>query len=60
MYTKDQIEEIPTGWSINILDPDGHCIAVLDFIMVPGQRYTEYVEQSLNVRADALLSHLNR
>jgi hypothetical protein len=60
MYTKDEIEEVPTGWSINILDPDGLIVAVLDFVMVPGQRFTEYVEGSLNCRADALLSHLNR
>jgi len=60
MYTKGDIEEIPTGWSIDILDPRGLIVATLDFIMVPGQRYTEYVEGSLNCRADALLAHLNR
>lgn len=60
MYTKGEINEVPTGWSIDIYDPEGHGVATLDFIMVPGQRFTEYVEQSLHVRADALLSHLNR
>jgi len=60
MYTKDSIAEVPTGWSIDILDPDGDSIATLDFVMTKGQLYSDYVERCLHDRADALLSHLNR
>ncbi len=60
LYTKSEIEEIPTGWSINILDPDEDVIATLDYVMTPGQRFDKYVEENLSERADGLLSHLNR
>lgn len=60
MYTKGDILEVPTGWDIEIMDPDGDVVVTLNYIMMPGQRFTPYVEQILHERADGLLSHLNR
>lgn len=60
MYTKGDILEVPTGWDIEILDPAGDVVVTLNYIMTPGERWRPYVEEILNNKADALLSHLNR
>lgn len=60
MYTKGDILEVPTGWDIEILDPDGDVIVTLNYIMTPGERWRPYVEEILHEKADGLLSHLNR
>lgn len=31
MYTKGEIQEVPTGWDIEILDPDGDVVVTLDY-----------------------------
>ena len=60
MYTKDEIEEVPTGWNMSILDPQGDHVVTLRYVMTPGELWGPYVEEVLNSQADALLSHLNR
>lgn len=60
MYTKGDIQEVPTGWDIEILGPDGDHVITLNYIMTAGERWRPYVEEILNEKADGLLSHLNR
>lgn len=47
MYTKGDILEVPTGWDIEILDPDGDVIVTLNYIMTPGELWRPYVEEIL-------------
>lgn len=60
VYTKGDIEEVPTGWNISIYDPEGDYVVTLHYIMTSGQRYSKHIEEDLHSQADGLLSHLNR
>ena len=60
LYTKGEIEEVPTGWNITIYDPDETPIAEIRYPMYPQQKYTQHIANQLNSEADGLLSHLNR
>ena len=60
MYTKGEIDEVPTGWSIDIRDPQGDHVVTLHYIMTRLERFTKRVEENLHSQADSLLSHLNR
>lgn len=60
LYTKSEIIEVPTGWDIEIMDPEGTIIARCVYVMTKGEKFRAHVDECLNIEADVLLSHLNR
>jgi hypothetical protein len=59
MYTKGEIIEAQVGWELEIKDPQGDVISTVQYGW-DGMKFTDYVKEMLNQKADSLLSHLNR
>ena len=57
MYKAGEITMEPSGWFIEILDPDGDCICSLH---VEAYVKAAVAIESLKTKAEGLLSHLNR